>query len=40
MTLVTFQPDVCQDQTIQGCEELIAYARIVRKDEIKQTAQF
>ena len=34
MTLVTFQPDVCAEQTVKGCEELIAYARIVNKDAI------
>ena len=40
MSLITFQPDVCVDQTIKGCEELIAYARIVNTDEVRQTATF
>lgn len=40
MTLVTFRPDVCANKIVKGCEELIAYARIVNKDEVTQTAAF
>ena len=34
MTLVTFRPDACEKNFVDGCEELIAYARIVHTDEI------
>ena len=29
MSLITFKPDACSTQEVKGCEELIAYARIV-----------
>lgn len=29
MTLVTFRPSACEDGTLKGCEQLVAYARIV-----------
>ena len=31
---------MCAEQVVKGCEELIAYARIVNKDEVGQTASF
>jgi len=40
MNLVTFQPDVCANKTLAGCENLIAYARIVNQVEVVQTAIF
>ena len=40
MTLVTFQPEACALSYVKGCEELIAYARIVNAYEIQQTAAF
>ena len=29
MSLITFRPDACSTGEVQGCEELIAYARVV-----------
>lgn len=29
MSLITFRPEVCSTGEVQGCEELIAYARVV-----------
>ena len=29
MSLVTFRPEACESGVIKGCEELVAYARIV-----------
>lgn len=28
MELVTFTPKICLDQTLEGCEYLVAYARV------------
>ena len=40
MTLVTFKPDACDNGEVEGCEELIAYARIANGESVKQTATF
>lgn len=28
MELVTFTPKICLDKTLEGCEHLVAYARV------------
>lgn len=40
MTLVTFKPDACITGEVEGCDELIAYARIVHAESIKLTASY
>ena len=38
MTLVTFRPSACEDGSLKGCEQLVAYVRIVDIVTIKATA--
>ena len=40
MSLITFRPDACSTGEVQGCEELIAYARVVDTYSSQQTATF
>jgi hypothetical protein len=39
MALITYAPWSC-DTSLEGCEELIAYARVALSNETKQTAGF
>ena len=32
MELVTFTPDICAKTVLKGCEDLVAYARILVKE--------
>ena len=42
MTLVTFTPLICTERQLQGCEQLVAYARINQSygTRMKATFQF
>ena len=38
MSLITFRPEACEIGEVNGCEQLVSYARIVNKDAVQQTA--
>jgi len=38
MSLVTFTPLVCQNSILEGCENLVGYARISQAAEVKLDA--
>jgi hypothetical protein len=38
MNLITFTPQICLDQELEGCEYLVAYARINIASTIRLTA--
>ena len=40
MNLLTFTPEICIDQTLEGCEELVAYARINIAPQIRNNAVY
>ena len=40
MSLITFKPDACTNGEVEGCEELISYARIANAEIIKMSATF